>query len=85
MTTTSHPSSGRLAPSWVVTLSSGGVERGMVGPFPDPASAEAWAEAAVADAGRQAGLSWRCEPVVAPHALPQPGRRPPRRHLRVVA
>jgi hypothetical protein len=81
----SHPSPAGAAPSpsWVVTLGSDGVEKGMVGPFPDAAAAEAWAAGAVE--GR-AGWSWRCEPVVSPAALPRPERRQQiaRRHLRLV-
>lgn len=72
----------QAGPTWVVTLSSDGVDRGMVGPFADAASAEAWALEAVRGQQR---LTWRCDPVVAPATLAAAAKRTRRRHLHAVA
>jgi hypothetical protein len=72
----------QAAPTWVVTVSSDGVDRGMVGPFADPGTAEAWAVETVAV---HEGLTWRCDPVVTPAALECAIRQTRRRHLHAVA
>ncbi|MBW3643398.1 MAG: hypothetical protein KY447_10835 [Actinobacteria bacterium] len=65
-TTTRQQAAGEVDRSWVVVLSVGGLDRGMVGPFTTEGEAAAWVLRSLGGAPQ---LGWRIDPVVAPGPL----------------